>query len=464
MTEERAGWLDLFRDGRAAYSILLNVGVILHAINILVISTIMPSVASELGGISLYAWPAMAYMVGTIAGAASGEPALSALHRRGAYVLAAVIFGIGALASAVAPSMSALIAGQLVQGFGGGLLTSLSMALVGTLYEGALRTRILSLITTTWSIAAVIGPAVGGVFADMGWWRGVFWLSVVSVALFAVASWRRIPASGRPMAAPTWPFLRIGLISLAVLAVGVTGQLRSTAATMVLVIVAIVLAWTTFRIDATAERRLFPSRVMSLFSPVGTAYWVSFLLSFSHMSALIFMPLVLQILYGVSPLWVGYFSMLFSIAWTAGSLGVAGWRDAWSRAAMFWGLVITAVSIAGLAAGIGVAPIWVLAVWVTVLGIGIGVANVHAISWTMSAAIEGEESVTASAMPAVRSLGIAFAAAISGLIANSAGLGDGATQAAVANAMGWLYSLAVLPPAIAALLVIRMLRLAARVS
>ncbi len=125
-------WLDLLRDGRAAPSILLNVGMVLHGINIMIVSTIMPSVVIDIGGLSFYAWPSMIYMVGTIAGAACGEPTHSALHQRGAYMLAAAIFGVGAVLSATAPSMAMLIAGQLVQGFGGGRLTALAMVLVHT--------------------------------------------------------------------------------------------------------------------------------------------------------------------------------------------------------------------------------------------------------------------------------------------------------------------------------------------
>ena len=65
-THEKAKWLDLFSDGRAAYTILLNLGISLHAIDIFIITTIMPTVVEDIGGISYYAWTSMLYMVGTI--------------------------------------------------------------------------------------------------------------------------------------------------------------------------------------------------------------------------------------------------------------------------------------------------------------------------------------------------------------------------------------------------------------
>lgn len=457
-----AGWMELLRDGRAPYTILLNVGVCLHAINVMMVSTVMPSVVAEIGGASLYAWPSMLYMVGTITGAACGEPIFAALGRRRAYVLAAIVFGIGAVVGGLTPTMSVLIAGQAIQGFGGGLLVALSMALISTFYDGKLRTRVLGTVSTTWSVAALIGPAIGGVFADMDWWRGAFWVTVVIVVGFTLMSWRVIPDSGAARTEVRWPFLRLAVLSLGVLFAGLTGQTGSGLAVAALIVAAVGLVWLTFHLDDAAESRLFPSRAMSLFSPVGVAYWVSFLLSITHLGVTIFLPLVLQVLHGVSPLWVGYLSIVFSLGWTAGALVVAGWQGGWARATMFWGMVISAVSIAGVAATIVSGPLWFVAVCMTTLGLGIGAANVHIIAWTMGAASPGEESITASALQAVRSLGIAFGAAATGLIANIAGLGDGMVAAQVADAATWVYRLDVIPPALAAILVLRMVALGER--
>ncbi len=94
----------------------------------------------------------------------------------------------------------------------------------------------------------------------------------------------------------------------------------------------------------------------------------------------------------------------------------------------------------------------------------IGAANIHIIAWTMSAALEGEESVTASAMQAVRSLGIAFGAAISSLIVNSIGLRDITAKGEVAGAVVWVYFMDVIPAALAAIFVLRMLKLARRAT
>jgi MFS family permease len=454
-------WMALFQDGRAKYTALLNIGVLLHAINILVVSTVMPSIVEDIGGLPYYAWPSMLYMVGTITGAACGEPAMAALHQRSAYVFAAVIFGIGAAITALAPNMAMLITGQLVQGFGGGLLTALSMAIIRFVFAEALRVRILSVISTTWSVAAVLGPLVGGVFASLGWWRGAFWFSLFAVVPFAIAAWRAVPASTEEKSAPHWPLLRLTLLALAVLCVGFSGQVKDNLAAATLMVVSIALTWMTFRLDAGANKRLFPTGVMSAFSPVGAAYLAMFLLSASHGIALMYIPLALQVLYGLSPLWVGVLFTIFSLAWTTGALTVASWEGKRSHQAMFWGMVLVAVTMAAIGQSIGETSIWYLLFLMTLFGIGIGLANVHMIAWSMSAAKRGEEAVTASSLQSCRSLGIAFGFGAAGLVANLIGVGAGAARDVVADAMTWIYYLDIVPPALAALFVVRMLRLAA---
>ena len=459
-TDAPPSWMALLRDGRAKYTALLNIGVLLHAINMLVVSTVMPSVVDEIGGLSYYAWPSMLYMVGTITGAACGEPAMAALQQRSAYVFAAVIFGLGAAITALAPNMPVLIAGQLVQGFGGGLLTALSMAIVRSVFSEALRVRILSVISTTWSVAALLGPAVGGAFAGMGWWRGAFWFSLVAVIPFAVAAWRAVPGDEGGRKPTHWPLLRLTLLAVAVFCIGFMGQVQDAAAASLLMAASIFLTWLTFRVDAGAEHRLFPSGAMSAFTPVGAAYLAMFLLSATHGIALLYIPLALQVLYGLSPFWVGVFFTVFSAAWTLGALVVAGWDGKRAHHAMFWGMVMVALSSTAIAVDIGAASIWYLLFLITLFGIGIGLANVHMIAWSMSAALPGEEAVTASSLQSCRSLGIAFGFGAAGLVANLAGVGAGATRDVVQSAMTWIYTVDILPPALAALFVIRMLTLA----
>ena len=59
--EEGTGWADMFRGKRGVYTVLLNVGIGVHAIDVFVITTVMPAVVAEIGGVEFYAWTTMLY-------------------------------------------------------------------------------------------------------------------------------------------------------------------------------------------------------------------------------------------------------------------------------------------------------------------------------------------------------------------------------------------------------------------
>lgn len=456
--DEGTGWGDMFSGVRGIYTVLLNLGIGVHAIDIFVITTIMPAVVADLGGVSFYAWTTMLYMVGTIVGAASGRYVRSVIGRRGGYVVAGLIFLAGAAGCAAAPNMAVLLIFRVIEGFGGGLLMSQSMTLVNDLYTGRLRTRVLATITTTWSIASVVGPLIGGVWGSIGWWRGAFLTTCTLTILFVIAAWKVIPEE-KADTPHKLPLARLLLLGFSVILVGTTGQFEYLWLRLGFIAAGIAFMWITVRLDAKGEVGLFPRRVLSLFAPIGTAYWVFLLLSAAYTPLTIFTPLALRSLYGLDPLWIGYVLTVFSLTWSVGSIGTAGWNDFWTRAACASGLAITALSTVAIALTVGHASIWVITALMGTAGLGVGMTNVHSISWALAAADRDEAQITASAAPAMRSIGIAFGAAIAGLIANAAGLARGTSPEIVQQALPWVYGFAAIVPFAGSLCVLRMFQL-----
>ncbi|MEX2453107.1 MAG: MFS transporter [Rhodospirillaceae bacterium] len=455
---EGTGWADMFRGARGIYTVLLNLGIGIHAIDIFVIATIMPVVVSDIGGVEFYAWTTMLYMVGTIVGAASGRYVRSILGRRRGYVAGGLIFLAGAAGCAVAPSMGALLLFRVVEGFGGGLLMSQSMTLVNDFYTGQLRTRVLATITTTWSVASVAGPLIGGVWGSIGWWRGAFLTTCLLTILFIIAAWRVIPESDRGRRLPL-PLLRLLMLGFSVVLVGTTGQFSELWLRIVLIGAGIVCMWATLRLDGGREGALFPNRVLSLYDPIGTAYWVFFLLAAAYTPLTIFVPLALQSLYGLDPLWIGYIATVFSLAWALGSLATAGWKGFTARAACAGGLAIAAAAAFAMSQTVNSGSILLLTALMFVSGLGIGMTNVHIISWALAAAGREQAQITASAMPAMRSVGIAYGAAFAGLIANAAGLDEGVSPEIVRNALPWVFGVAAVFPLAGSLCIVHMYRL-----
>src|SRR6185295_18470638 len=441
-------WKELFRPELAAFTIILNLGIGLHAVDVFVISTVMPTVVKDIGGDSFYAWSTMLYMVASIVGASSGGPLKAALGPRKGYTLGGLLFLTGSAACGASPTMVVLLIARTVQGYGGGLLLAQSMGLISELYPPALRTRILATVSGVWGVAALVGPLVGGIFAELHWWRGAFWASTPIILWFTARAWQTLPRATAATEVPPFPIRRIGLLALGVLCAGAADQVQGLAAEFLpavatsslflmglqglLLIAALVLTVQAFRLDAAASNRLFPPRPLSL-TPIGTGYWIMFLFSMTHTSIGIYLPLALQELHGVTPLAAGYANAALAVSWTVASFVTAGWRGSAEAAAIIGGPLIALLAVIGLAAGVTTLSPLLTCVLTGLIGFGIGGCNLHLVAQTMRIAEPGFESLTASSIPTIRSLGIAFGAAIAGLIANSAGLADGVTVQSVAG-------------------------------
>jgi predicted MFS family arabinose efflux permease len=94
------------------------------------------------------------------------------------------------------------------------------------------------------------------------------------------------------------------------------------------------------------------------------------------------------------------------------------------------------------------------------MGIGIGVYNVHLVARAMDSVTSEEHRTTAAALTSVRSIGTAFGAAIAGVVANVAGLGDASEPGAVGHAVTAVYMFCCIPFGLAALLMFRFVRIA----
>jgi MFS family permease len=103
-------WSEIFRGERAAYTVVLTLGVGLHAIDVFVISSILPTVVGDIGGEAYYAWSTMLYMVASILGTAGGGILKAAIGARRGYALGGLIFLAGTALCGLSPSMPVLLA------------------------------------------------------------------------------------------------------------------------------------------------------------------------------------------------------------------------------------------------------------------------------------------------------------------------------------------------------------------
>lgn len=451
----KASWGELFRGSHAAYTVMVMLGVVMYALQILIVVTIMPTVVTEVGGGAHYVWASMLYQVGAIVGAASVGPVWARLHGRGAFILAGLIFALGTLGCALSPGMLELIVARGVQGYGGGLIIGGTLGLVSRVYQPHQRTRILALYQGVWSVCSLIGPFFGGAFAEIGWWRGAFWSSLPFILGFCVMAWWKVPR-GLSQSGSGFPMVRIGMLTLGVLGVAQAGQIDSVTGRAVLLIASLACIAMTFRVDARAAHRMFPSNPLSLTKPVGIGYWMLIVVGAAQAGIVILLPLVLQVAHEVTPLLVGVTNLINSTAWTVGTFLVSGWSGARERLALRSGPVLMLAAIVCFLSAMYMGSLWLILVACFFLGFGVGVHHVHLGARTMEAAQKGEETITASSMSMIRSLGQAIGTATAGMVANMAGLGTVIDAATVTQAVSAVFYCAIVPLVFAVILIVRL--------
>jgi predicted MFS family arabinose efflux permease len=406
----------------------------------------------------------MLYTIGSIVGGASTGMVWARLGARRGYTLGALVFAFGTLSCALAPDIGTLIAARAVQGWAGGLVAGSGMALITSLYSPRLRTRIIAISQGTFTACHLSGPVVGGMFAAMHWWRGSFWLMAPFMIAFAIIALIKIPArldtEAERGAIPPFPFFRLTMLASGVCAVAAIGTIDNFVWEAACLILAVALVTATFRLDREAGNKLFPSHALSFRVPIGLCLWTLTLHAMAQTSVTLFLPLLLQVVHGVSPVFVNFVTIVISFSWTVGTVAVSGWSGARERLALGFGPLLAFTALVSITLVATQPQLALLTVAAAALGLGIGMYNVHLVARTLDRALQGEQRTTAAALNSVRSLGTAFRAAIAGVIANAAGLGDATDPVAVGHAVSIVYACCCVPFAVAAMCVLRFIRIA----
>ncbi|MFZ3234629.1 MAG: MFS transporter, partial [Stellaceae bacterium] len=457
-------WGEIFRNGLGFYSSLVIGGIAMNATQMLVIAIIMPTIVHDIGGARFYTWAAMLYTIGAIVGSTSTAMVWSRLGARRAYTVGSGVFAVGTLCCALAPNIGALIAARAVQGWAGGLVSGCGMALIITVFDARLRTRIIAISQSTFTACHLSGPIVGGMFAAMHWWRGSFWMMAPLMLVFTGVAYLKIPdqllgEAERNRFAGV-PFLRFGTLAAGVLCVAGSGSVPGVAPRLLSLVAAVALVSLTFWLDRRAPDNLFPRGTLSVNAPIGLALWILALHGMTQTSVSLFLPLLLQVVHRVSPLMINFLSIVISMGWTIATFTVSGWSGRRERLALALGPVIATTGLACLTAVALLPGLALMTVSAFTMGIGIGMYNVHLVARAMDSAAADEHRSIAAALTSVRSIGTAFGAAIGGVVANVAGLGDATEPEAVGHAVTAVYMFCCIPFGLAALLMFRFVRVA----
>ncbi|HCT04665.1 MAG TPA: MFS transporter [Pseudomonas sp.] len=464
MDTQNSSWGELLLGRNAARSLALSGGIALYATNTYIATTILPSVVAEIGGLELYAWSTTLYVVASILGSALTSKLLLRTGPRLAYAVATLVFMAGVMICALAPSMPVMLVGRSIQGLGGGVLLALCYSMIQLVFEERLWPRAMALVSGMWGVATLVGPAVGGVFAELDAWRYAFGAMVpVSLAYIVLTSRALPPRDPTATTVARLPVAQLVLLAAAVLAVcaGSVSPLPSwnllgiaTCAVLVLLLI---------RQESRASVRLLPRDALKFSTPLCALYATTCLLVIG-MSSEIFMPYFLQHLHGQSPLVAGYMAALMAAGWTVSEILSSGWTGRGAHRAILAGplLIVAGLVILAITTPVTSAGEWTLlapiCIGLFLVGFGIGLGWPHLLTRILQVASAQDQDTAASSITTLQLFAMALGAALAGVISNMAGINDAAGDAGVANAARWLFAVFTLAPMLALVMAVRATR------
>ncbi|MDT5299565.1 MAG: hypothetical protein QOG79_2807 [Mycobacterium sp.] len=403
-------------------SVMLSTGLV--AIDSTVLATAVPSIVGELGGFHQFPWLFSAYLLGQAVTTPIYAKLSDVFGRKPILLWGVALFLVGSILCAAAWNMVALIVFRAVQGLGAGAVQPTAMTIVGDIYTVAERARVQGYLASVWAVSSVVGPLLGGVFSQLGIWRGVF---VINIPLCLLAAWmfnrhfhETITPRSRTVDSLGALLLALAMTSL-VLAVLGGGQswAWASAPSIAAFTAGVVLLAAFVLVERRAAEPIMPLWVFSrrlLCATTIVAFGVGAIL----MGLTSYVPTYLEGSLHVAPIVAGLALAALTLGWPA-TASVAG------QLYLRWGFKYTAMVGAALViTGASVLVVTshrpnvaVVAAACLVIGGGMGLLAVPTLIAAQSSVDWNERGVVTGTNMFARSLGSAVGVAVFGAIANS---------------------------------------------
>ena len=407
-------------DGRQERALKwLSVGLIsLVAFETLAVATAMPTVVRALDGSNLYALAMGIPMAIQLIATALAGPWSDHKSPRSCLYTGVVLFVVGLSICTFAPAMNVFVVGRAIQGFGGGLVVVPLYTLISRHVHPKHQPPFFAAFAAAWVLPAMVGPALAGLVVEYGSWRWVFgFVPAVALVAFPVLlkvvdglpATQATPAEGRVKRRVLFA-AGAGASVAALQVLSGTEEGSFSPAILGAIAAAATLAF-------LFVRPLLPTGVFAARRGLASTVLLRIMANGTFAGVEVFLPLLLQLVHGWSPVAAGFVLTVSSATWAIGSaIASRVTTPAKTRSITLLGVAIqltgTALTFAGVFSG--VSGIVVIVGWATT-GLGIGLVfpttTVHALAMTPTSA----KGKTSSSLQIADTLGVAFCVAAGGI-------------------------------------------------
>lgn len=400
----------------------LLLGMLLAALDQTIVSTALPTIVSELGGLDHLSWVVTAYLLAATAATPLWGKLGDQYGRKKLFQTAIVIFLIGSALCGVAQNMPQLIGFRALQGLGGGGLMVLSMAIVGDLVTPRERGKYQGLFGAVFGVTSVLGPLLGGFFTEHLSWRWVFYINlpIGVVALVVIAAVLHIPVRREKHTIDylgTFLIASVATALVLVASLGGTTWAWSSPQIIGLAVLAVVLLVAFIAVERRAVEPVLPLKLfrMRTFALVAV---ISFVIGFAMFGAMTYLPTFLQVVHDITPTMSGVhmLPMVFGLLITSTGSGQIVSRTGRWKVFPILGTAITAVGLLLLHQLDENSSTWLMSAYFFVFGAGLGLVMQVLVLVAQNSVSYQDLGVATSGVTFFRSIGSAFGVAIFGTI------------------------------------------------